>query len=151
MLILITTKQLPEFNWSCSRKNRLCLPVTGTVQAEGQKNVYPLNERVSKCSPIYSNRYEQHLYPRCGDFRSHLGQVSSAMVTCSSICTGTQVQGSFLVYLTSCARSTGLEVSQNHHFLSQNQKRKDNFTFGIHFPPRKLPHIGHFGGLCLVT
>lgn len=34
------------------------------------------------------------------------------MVTCSSTCTGTQAQGLFLVYLTSCARSTGLGVSQ---------------------------------------
>lgn len=25
------------------------------------------------------------------------------------------------------------------------------FSFGIHFPPRKLPQVGHLGGLCLVT
>lgn len=26
-----------------------------------------------------------------------------------------------------------------------------DLTFGIHFPPRKLPQVGHLGGLCLVT
>lgn len=25
------------------------------------------------------------------------------------------------------------------------------FSFGIHFPPKKLPQVGHLGGLCLVT
>ena len=27
----------------------------------------------------------------------------------------------------------------------------NGLTFGIHFPPRKLPQVGHLGGLCLVT
>lgn len=92
MQILIITKQLSELSWGCSRKNKQCLPVTGPVQAEAQKNVHPLNDRVTNYSPIYSNRHKQHLYPGCGNFRPHLGQVSSAMVTCSSTSTGTQVR-----------------------------------------------------------
>lgn len=31
------------------------------------------------------------------------------------------------------------------------QRQQTGLTFGIHFPPKKLPQVGHLGGLCLVT
>lgn len=128
------------------------------MQAEGQKNVYPLSEReLPNAAPsILADTITSGIFTQGVVISglSHLGQVSSAIVTCTSTSTGTQVQGSILAYVTSCARPTGLEISQTslkQHFLSENQGRKGKFTFGIHFPPRKFPHVGHFGGLCLVT
>lgn len=133
MLILITTKQLPKLTWGYSRRTGNAFQSQELCRQRARRMCI-LSMRVSKCSPIHSNRYEQHLYPSCGDFMSHLGQVSSATVTCSSTCIGTQVQGSFLMQLTSCARSTGLEVITGTHktstFCLKVRKRKTNLPLG---------------------
>lgn len=64
------------------------------------------------------------------------------MVTCSSTSTGTQVQGSILAYLTSCARPTGLEISQaslKQHFFGWKSGKERQIYLWDPFPSQEVP------------
>lgn len=86
------------------------------MQAEGQKNVCPLNEGElpNAAPPILTDTITSGIFTQRVVISGlcHLGRGPSAMVTCSSTSVGTQAQGSILAHLTSCARSTGPEISQ---------------------------------------
>lgn len=86
------------------------------MQAEGQKNMCPFNKRElpSAAPAILTDTNTSSIFTQGVEISGlcHPGRLSSAIVTCSSASIGTRVQGSILAYLTSCARSTGLEISQ---------------------------------------
>lgn len=55
----------------------------------------------------------------------------------------------YLFFMSSfCSYRTG---SLSYFVGLPKQQWSVGLTFGIHFPPRKLPQVGHLGGLCLVT